>query len=120
MSFALLGIVLAILLAALGAWPGGGPYWRSLFVMNTLGAVPSSIVTADFEAHTFAGIPLSSGFWAYVATKSPVPEATIFDVLIVALSYWMAMLYFPAVRGWRMAVYMAVCAALLIAIPGTY
>ena len=119
--FVTLTAFFAALLAALGAWPGRGPFWRSIFVSTILSAVPSSIVMADVDAHAFLnlGCCRAPTFWDYVASHS-WPELVAYDVLAFALSIWVALLYFPAVRGWRLGVYLVISAAVLVALPITF
>ncbi|MDA8344783.1 MAG: hypothetical protein M0Z66_04790 [Thermaerobacter sp.] len=121
LEFITLAAFFAALLLILHAWPGRRPYWRSVLVTAVLGTVPSSVVTADFDAHSFASIACCTAptFWNCLILHSR-PELVVFDLLTLALSVWVALLYFPAVRGWRFGMYLVLSAIVLLALPVSF
>lgn len=104
-QFMLIAVIFVTLLLALSAWPGKRALWLGVAVMTVFTSIPASVVTA---IHLAQGFPHASPVITWLSDYLLMhnwPELVAYDLAVLAVSAWVALLYFPRLRGWRLAVY---------------
>ncbi|MDA8347083.1 MAG: hypothetical protein M0Z66_16715 [Thermaerobacter sp.] len=110
------GMVFAVLSAALSAWPGARSLWVGATVVSVLVSVPGSIIFADATVSSLHHN--SSAFWQYQLVHN-WPESIVFVLVVLAVTLWVARLYFPKLRAWNLAIFWAVTVGWLLLLPAT-
>ncbi|MDA8346284.1 MAG: hypothetical protein M0Z66_12495 [Thermaerobacter sp.] len=107
-----LAVIFAILSLALSAWPGRRSFWLGTTVTSVLTAVPASIYSAATTVyyHNIAVSRTGSFVTRYLVFHN-WPQNTAYLLLLCAVTAWVALLYFPKVRGWRFVVFWVVTVA---------
>ncbi|MDA8344938.1 MAG: hypothetical protein M0Z66_05580 [Thermaerobacter sp.] len=119
LTSAVLAAYLGIMLLLLHAWPGHAPFWRSVAIFASILAVPDILVSADGNWHSWANVPFAhQGILETVITMNAAPVSVLYDVLLAVGSLWLAWRYYPAIRGWRLAVFWIITDAVLLGLPG--
>ncbi|MDA8344786.1 MAG: hypothetical protein M0Z66_04805 [Thermaerobacter sp.] len=116
-----IAVIFAALSLGLSAWPGKRAFWLGVTVMTVLTDVPASISTAVHLAQFFPHpAPASTLVGNYLLVHN-WPELTAYDLLVLGVTAWVGLLYFPRLRGWRLAVFWTVtvvwCTALGFLFP---
>ncbi|MDA8344621.1 MAG: hypothetical protein M0Z66_03975 [Thermaerobacter sp.] len=110
-------VVFGILSLALSAWPGGRSFWLGTTVLSVLTAIPVDFYNAATTSfNNIAASPFFSPFTRFLLLHSWL-EFAAYVLLLLAVTTWVTLLYFPKLRGWRFAVFWVVTVASGLALP---
>ncbi len=113
-------VVFGILSLVLSAWPGRRSYWLGSTVLSVLTATPVNFydgATTTFD--NIAASPSFSPFTQFLLLHSWL-EFAAYVLLLLAVTAWVTLLYFPKLRSWRFVVFWAVTVTIGLVHPAGF